>query len=168
MSRRRILIGIIVAMLVALVVSGTTLAVGSPHATAAKKHHKKKHHKKKHKKAKCTGTTSGASQLTANGTAQYSLGFICTKPFSQFTVMTNKSMQAVTSASAYVTNKLGPVGVGRCSPNTRPTNTLTCSQPHMTSVGISWKSTEVCLTPLKLTTTATVNGKVYTLTASYK
>lgn len=75
MGHRRILIGIVVAALAALALGGGTLAVASPHAVAAKKHHKRhkhhKHHKKPKKPTKPTKPTYPAASSCSSGISAY-------------------------------------------------------------------------------------------------
>lgn len=75
MGHRRILIGIVVAALAALALGGGTLAVASPYAVAAKKHHKRhkhhKHHKKPKKPTKPTKPTYPAASSCSSGISAY-------------------------------------------------------------------------------------------------
>ena len=79
MSRRGIVIGIVIAVLAVLVANGTTLAVAGPHAVAAKKHHKKKKEEEQHKggaASGCSGTLSPFENRTWHLVVKCTSGYV--------------------------------------------------------------------------------------------
>jgi hypothetical protein len=147
------LIGIVVVMLVALVAGGTTLAAASPTAVAAKKHHKKK------KATSCTGTAG----LSGSGIHYFDADVHCNGTFSKLKVTTNKPIEAGT-ARAHAFGPGQPTKKLSCQSGT---NTITCTgvPARARAVQMIYQSMQACAPPM-VTSSATVNGKTFSLPAS--
>jgi hypothetical protein len=167
MSHRRTVIAIFAAFVV-LAAGGATLAVASPHAVAAKKHHKhhkkhRKHHKRhKHHKQptpppKPTKPTLPAasdctSGINAYGVAQggsanqywdYTMGVVCQSGYwTQFQATTNQPIEAST-----LTAGIGTTGAplacqvsSSTSFSCHTTQGRTIGSPSNHSITVKWQS----------------------------
>lgn len=98
MSRRRVVIGMVVAMSAALIAGGSTFAAASPHADAAKKHHKGGP-----PASGCGGKTSPYLP----GDPRWDLSFSCKHgSFSQFKVSTDHVIYRVFTGRTVIGKQL--------------------------------------------------------------
>lgn len=148
MSRRHVVVGLIVSMLAVFVAGGTTIVAASPHAVAVRKH----------KATNC----GGSAGLSGSGIHYFDAEFHCNGTFSRFTITTNKPIEPGTAKGH--AERPGPQKALSCQ---AATDTITCTGvPAKDRIAsVVYQSLEPCAPPM-VTTSVTVNGKTRSLNAS--